>query len=416
MALDAQTVDNIRHIVDDACVNRRTGLPGATVVVVGRDGNELFAHSAGARGLGSEPLTLEHVFWIASCTKMITGMACMQLVERGVLKLDDGEHLESLCPELKAAKVLEPGGGLTSKDKPITLRMLLTHTAGFGYTFSNDRLRKWSLPAGIDEFSGRFQDMLMPLLFQPGEGWEYGINIDWAGIALERACESSLNRYIQRNILEPLGLANTSMMPTSQMRSKLVYMHARDAKGNLTTREHLLRAPLTIDPSKAAEATVCYSGGAGMFAKPQEYCRLLAVLLNDGACPLTGTRLLLKETVDEMFRNQIPDFPNYGRQGIAAAKPDLTNPVAELYPVAGNPPQGWGLTFMLSGGATGRSAGTGHWAGLPNLWWWCDRDKGVAGIVCTQVLPFGDAQVLDLWVKVESEVYKGLERTDALDS
>lgn len=113
-----------------------------------------------------------------------------------------------------------------------------------------------------------------------------------------------------------------------------------------------------------------------------------------------------------MFRNQIPDLPNYGRQGIQAAKPDLTNPVAELYPVSGDPPQGWGLTFMLSnGGATGRSAGTAHWAGLPNLWWWCDRESGVAGMVCTQVLPFADAQVLGLWGKVEAEVYKGLERT-----
>lgn len=177
MTLKPQTLDSIRHIVDDACADRQSGLPGATVVVVGRDGHELFAHSAGTRSLESgEPLTLEHVFWIASCTKMITGIACMQLVERGMLKLDDGEHLESLCPELKNVKVLGPGGDLKSKDKPITLRMLLSHTAGFGYTFFNDRLRKWSFPAGIDEFSGRFQDMLMPLLFQPGEGWEYGVS------------------------------------------------------------------------------------------------------------------------------------------------------------------------------------------------------------------------------------------------
>jgi CubicO group peptidase (beta-lactamase class C family) len=133
------------------------------------------------------------------------------------------------------------------------------------------------------------------------------------------------------------------------------------------------------------------------------------VLLNDGTCPKTGSKLLLKETVDEMFSNQIPQFPNYSRQGIPAAKPGLTNPIAELYPVPGDPPQGWGLTFMLSsGGATGRSNGTGHWAGLPNLWWWADREKGVAGIVCTQILPFADAGVLALWGAVEAEIYKAL--------
>lgn len=110
-----------------------------------------------------------------------------------------------------------------------------------------------------------------------------------------------------------------------------------------------------------------------------------------------------------MFTNQVPNFPNYGRQGVPAAKPDLTNPLPDLYPVPDNAPQGWGLTFMLANSeATGRSKGTGHWAGLANIWWWCDREKGVAGIVASQVLPFGDAKVLGLWAGVEAEVYKGL--------
>lgn len=132
-------------------------------------------------------------------------------------------------------------------------------------------------------------------------------------------------------------------------------------------------------------------------------------MLNDGVCAKTGTRLLRKETVDEMFRNQISKFPDYSRQGIPAAKVDLTNPIPELYPVSGNPPQGWGLTFMLSnGGATGRSTGTGHWAGLPNLWWWADRERGVAGIVCTQILPFADGKVLGLWGELESALYRAI--------
>ena len=110
-----------------------------------------------------------------------------------------------------------------------------------------------------------------------------------------------------------------------------------------------------------------------------------------------------------MFKNQIPEFPNFGRQGIPDAKPDLTNPIPEIYPVSGNPPQGWGLTFMLSnGGVTGRSKGTGFWAGLPNCWWWCDREKGVGGIVCSQILPFADAKVLGMWFNVETQVYNAL--------
>lgn len=136
---------------------------------------------------------------------------------------------------------------------------------------------------------------------------------------------------------------------------------------------------------------------------------ILAVLLSNGTCLRTGAQLLRRETVDTMFTNQIPQFPNFGRRPIPAVKPDLAREIDEFYAVAGDPPQGWGLTFMLSnGGATGRSQGTGHWAGIANNWWWCDREKGVAGMVATQILPFGDDKVHDLWEQVETEVYRGL--------
>jgi CubicO group peptidase (beta-lactamase class C family) len=110
-----------------------------------------------------------------------------------------------------------------------------------------------------------------------------------------------------------------------------------------------------------------------------------------------------------MFTNQVEKFPDFGRQGIPDAKPDLTNPLGDLYPVEGNAPQGWGLTFMMSnGGPTGRSKTTGFWAGLPNCWWWCDREKGVGGIVCSQILPFGDMKVLGLWFNIETQIYQAL--------
>lgn len=179
MTLGPEVVSKLRGIVDNACTDPKTGIPGATVVVVNKNG-ELFAHSAGKQGVATEkPMTLDNVFWIASCTKMLTGIACMQLVEQGKLKLDDGEQIENLCPELKELKVLKEDGSFEEKKKAITLRMLLTHTAGFGYTFFNERLRDWSLPVGVDEFSGRLEDIKLPLLFQPGEGWEYGVS-EWS--------------------------------------------------------------------------------------------------------------------------------------------------------------------------------------------------------------------------------------------
>lgn len=129
MGLSSEATNNIKRAFDIACSDRNKGLPGAVGVAVGRDGKELFAHAAGKRGFGTEePMTLDNIFWIASCTKMITGVACMQLVEQGKLSLDDAKETERLCPELKSLQVLQPDGKLIPKDKGITLRMLLAHT------------------------------------------------------------------------------------------------------------------------------------------------------------------------------------------------------------------------------------------------------------------------------------------------
>ncbi|GKU12210.1 unnamed protein product [Fusarium langsethiae] len=410
MPLGTQATTKIRSIIDNACADQKTGIPGTTVIVVDKCG-EIFAHAAGMRGLGtSEPMTLDHVYWIASCTKMLTGIACMQLVEQGKLKLDDGENLENLVPELKSLKVLKPDGSFEDKKNLITLRMLLTHTAGFGYTFFNERLRDRSYPAGTDEFSGRVGDITnLPLLFQPGQGWEYGTGIDWAGIALERASGLRLDNYLQKNVFQPMGIKNMSMLPGKEMRSKLAYMHQRDPDGTLRTRDHLQRLPLVADNATEIDS-IFNSGGAGMFAQPQEYGKIITVLLNGGTYPKTGAQILRKETVDLMLSNSIEKFPNFSRQPISAAKPDLSNPIGELYPVDGDPPQGWGLTFMLTnGGFSGRSKSTVQWAGLANLWWWADCEYGVGGIVCTQILPFADAKVLRLWAAVETEVYKSIQ-------
>jgi CubicO group peptidase (beta-lactamase class C family) len=128
-SLSPQAVTALKERVDAACADQEKGIPGAVAVVVGKDGKEHFAHASGKRGHGSEePMTLDSIFWIASCTKMITGIACMQLVEQGILKLDDADQVEKVCSELKEVKVLQDDGTLVEKCRGITLRMLLNHT------------------------------------------------------------------------------------------------------------------------------------------------------------------------------------------------------------------------------------------------------------------------------------------------
>jgi CubicO group peptidase (beta-lactamase class C family) len=129
MPLSDDVLKNLRKTVEDAVADPKTDIPGASVVVVDKDGKELFAHAAGQRGVSSsDPMTLDNVFWIASCTKMIAGLACMQLVEQGKLHLDDGDEIENLIPELKDLQVLQKDGRLVPKNKKITLRMLLSHS------------------------------------------------------------------------------------------------------------------------------------------------------------------------------------------------------------------------------------------------------------------------------------------------
>lgn len=112
---------------------------------------------------------------------------------------------------------------------------------------------------------------MQPLVFQPGEGWEYGVNIDFAGLALERATGSSLNDYCHNNIFKPLGLKNISMFPTAEMKTQLAYMNHRNKDGSLIARDHLLRKPLVVESTE--KKNVLNSAGAGCFAKPSDYAR-----------------------------------------------------------------------------------------------------------------------------------------------
>ncbi|KAI4256713.1 MAG: hypothetical protein L6R42_006052 [Xanthoria sp. 1 TBL-2021] len=429
----------IRSAIDNVTADGNK-IPGCVFCVVNRDGKTLFEHASGKRGADTQaPMTLDTIFWIASCTKMICGIAVMQLCEQGQISLDDADMIEDICPELKKIRILK---GVDEHGKPdlvdkktrITLRMLLTHTAGFGYSFFNEDLRRWGQPFGCDEFSGLQKDVLgSPLLFEPGTDWQYGVGIDWAGTIVERISGMSLNDYFQKNIFQPLGIKHIGFHPSDDMKNKLAHMHQKDTSGDIRERNHLLRRPLVVEGDDVEKTY--NSAGAGCFAQPAEYCQILSTLLNDGVSPTTSARILSEASIREIFTNQIPQFPDFGRRGIPAAKPDLTNPIPDMYPQPPEQPQGWGLTFMMTihPGATGRGANTAWWAGLANLYWWCDREKGIAGMCASQLLPFAgesdgfsflfavvkfwqcaddlvkDRNVLGLWAQVESMVYANLE-------
>lgn len=183
------------------------------------------------------------------------------------------------------------------------------------------------------------------------------------------------------------------MYPTEEHKTRFAKLHQRAEDGSVKERDH-------VYPTKAAFE----SFGAGFFAKGSEYTKVLAALLDDGG------KILSKESVDQMFTNQIPQWPNYGRRGIPAAKPEYTNPLPELFP-QGEAPQGWGISFMqtVEPTQTGRGPNVGWWAGIMNSFWWVDRTKGVAGLCQAQILPFGDMDTMVLWQTIEALTYQGLK-------
>ncbi len=275
--------------------------------------------------------------------------------------------------------------------------MLLLHTAGLGYDFFNETYARLSRDHGQPSvIEARKASLMTPLLFDPGETWEYGSNIDWVGQVIEGLTGRRLGDVVQERILDPLGMADTAWTLTPDMRGRLAGMHARKADGRL---EALRGWELPQDPE-------IHMGGHGLYSTVGDSCRFIRMWLNDGRGP-DGP--VLKETTVEMA---VADgLGGMKIKGLPAVNPALTN-YAEFFP---GMPKSWGLTFMINDedAPTGRPAGSLAWAGLANLYYWIDRRNGVGGFWATQILPFADAASVGGYLEFETAVYESLRQKKA---
>jgi len=340
-------------------------------------------------------ITADSVFWIASMTKAITGAACMQLVEQGKLQLD--QPMGKLLPQLEQPKVLEgfdASGApkLRPAKRAITLRHLLTHTAGFTYSIWSEPMAQFEKVTGTP-FIGECKNATFnaPLVFDPGDRWEYGINIDWAGRAIEAVSGQPLSVYFRDKIFAPLGMTDTEYAISSEQQSRLVQRHQRKADGSLE--------PM---PPETPPQREFWSGGGGLYSTGRDYLVFLQMLLHQGR--FNGAQLLRPETVALMAQNQIGDI-NAGLW--KTTNPQLSNDL-DLFPGI---PCRWGLGYMINTqpGPNGRSAGSLTWGGIYNTYYWLDPQKHVAGVILTQILPFADPTVLRLYGEFESGVYGALK-------
>ena len=370
-------------------------VPGVVAGVTNADA-ELYLGGFGERVLGAgDEMTPDTVGWIASMTKAITGAAAMQLVEQGRLDLD--APASEVVPQLADAAVLE---GFGDDGKPrtrpprraITLRHLLTHTSGFSYEIWSDAIVRYQEATGTPGIiTCENAALTTPLLFDPGDGWDYGINIDWAGKMVETVSGRTLGQYLREHFFEPLGMNDTAFRITDSMRARLAKIHQRGEDGSL---EPQMELEIPQEPEFEM-------GGGGLYGTVGDYLRFIRMILNRGQA--NGERVLLPETVDMMSRNQMGEI----RVGeLKTAIPPLSND-AEFFP---GMPKSWGLSFMINDeeAPTGRSAGSLGWAGLANSFFWIDPAKGIGGAYLTQVLPFIDEKAFPLYIAFESAAYDAL--------
>jgi methyl acetate hydrolase len=374
-------------------------IPGV-VAMAATDKEIVYQAAFGKRDLGKpDPMTVDSVFWIASMTKAITAAAAMQLVEEGKLALDD--PIGKLLPDLAAPKVfdgLDAAGAakLRPAKRPITLRHLMTHTAGFCYHIWNERMRDHLEKTGIPGITScENKALTAPLFNEPGERWEYGINIDFVGKAIEAASGKTLEAYLKDHIFTPLGMADTGFKIGASQRARLVGMHARGPDGTLT--------PMPFEIPQEPEF---HMGGGGLYGTAPDYIAFIRMLLNNGS--LNGNRVLKPETVAMMGQNHIGAL---NVTTLPTAMPPLSNDV-DLYP---EQDKKWGLSFLINTKRTaeGRSPGSLAWAGLANTYFWLDPARKIGGVILMQLLPFADTKALELFSAFERGVYNSLEGAKA---
>jgi methyl acetate hydrolase len=369
------------------------GLPG-TVASVTIDGATVFEGASGARAAGGDaPMAIDTAIAIFSMTKAITATAAMQLVERSKLSLD--APIGDVVADLRDLQVLD---GFDSDGSPrlrpartaLTLRHLLTHTSGYVYDMWNGEFVQYAAASGTPSFATLQKAAVrVPLMFDPGERWEYGIGIDWSGLVVEAVTGTTLGRFLAAELFGPLGMRDTTFAPDAALAARLASLHLTTPNGAV---------PFSMPAPEAPEFEM---GGGGLVSTVRDYQRFMNMILQGGE--LDGVRVLNPATVGLMSHNAM---------GPLRVKPLLTvNPMlTEDVDFFDGVPASWGLSFIINEEPTkqGRPAGSLGWAGLANSYYWIDPVNRVCGVWATQLFPFFSPPAIAGFRAFERAVYDSL--------
>ncbi|KAE8362643.1 beta-lactamase/transpeptidase-like protein [Aspergillus caelatus] len=368
-------------------------LPRVTLGAVNRDGTLHYVKCFD--GNSAESSKPDDIHWIASATKFITSIAVMQCVERGLLELD--ADISRILPEWKDPKILI---GFDEKNepqfrrakRPLTLRHLITHSAGLAYTFMHPLCIRYQelqgeRPLVLQTIRESFPTFLV---FEPGEQWLYGPGLEWAGLMVEHVTGLKLGEYMRQNMFVPVGASDITfhLHERPDLQARKVKLWERNNDGLKEVTDFWWPEPVSDD-----------IGGGGIYTNVPELLKIYAGVMQG--------KLLRPETVEQMFkphlekRNHLDNREEYD----LATRNAIYNAVPNTIPVD------YGLGGLINTvevpGRRGQYSLT--WSGLPNCYWWMDIEKGAAGVYLSQLLPTGDQRAVELLAEFEKAVYAALE-------
>jgi CubicO group peptidase (beta-lactamase class C family) len=365
----------------------RGDVPGVVALVVDRD-RVLYHEAFGKMNVAkSVPMAKDTIFRIASMTKAVTSIGVMQLVEHGKLGLDD--EVSKYLPRLKSpevfSKVDERTGTYQTQPakRPITIRQLLTHTSGIGYSWSDHGL------AIAQKKTGAINDSELPLVHEPGAQWTYGASTRVLGEVIEKITGQRIDAYLETHIFAPLAMRDTSYTVPPEKYSRVVTVHQK-ANNAITETQNATPIPATI------------RGDGGLFSTASDYGRFVQMILNRGQ--LGSARILKESTVAEISRNQTGTVK-------VRLQPTADTLRSKPYPL-GAGEDVWGLGFQIAAPKTPtpsmRSPGSLSWAGINNTFYWIDPQKQIGAVLLMQMLPFYDEAALRVLNGFEERVYRNL--------
>jgi CubicO group peptidase (beta-lactamase class C family) len=300
-----------------------------------------------------DALQSDSIFRIASMTKPITGAAMMMLWEEGKWALDD--NLEDHIPEFRGLKVRRKDGDPVLQASPMTMRQIMSHTAGFGRAgeYAEVNLRAGDLQDMIDKLSG------LPLSFQPGKDWRYGPSVDIQGYLIEKLSGQGLDEFFAERLFEPLGMTDTGFWIPAEKGDRMVRIHKYDDNGKIRAAgpENIFN---TAKPKFLA-------GGGGLVSKIEDYWRFAQMILNRGE--FAGRRYLEPETVDLMHQSVLEPGVN-----VTLYSPETRG-------------LGFGMDFAIvedpAAAKTSQGVQSFYWGGAFGTWFWIDpvNDMIVVGMI-----------------------------------